>query len=159
MLKPLIGAMGGIFLVVGLSYCILLAYVYLVLKPGAEAFANEAIPRIFATWSVGEHDALASAELRQGTSEQQVQAVLQSFSARLGRMLEYKGIKGGNVNHNVGGYSTAWFLADAVFERGPGTIRIELIRRDNIWQIWSWTVNSPAFLPPTPSTVPVVQSG
>lgn len=144
--KSILLVVGGLSLSAVLLFAVLIAYTYVVVRPDAMAFANDSIRGTFQSWDVTEYSNRASPELLQAAPPATVAELFKKLSNPLGIMQEYQGIQSSNVNSQLLGTpdATAWFVAGAKYEKGPATIRIEAIHRNNRWQLTSFDINSPS---------------
>jgi hypothetical protein len=114
-----------------------------------KAYVDEVVPIIAASWNSKELVNRASPELLRVASKERIETLFDVFSKRLGPLKEYRGSRGEAkilLTLQQGKVITGAYVADAVFEKGPATIQIRTIWRDDRWQILSFHVNSDAFL-------------
>jgi hypothetical protein len=144
--KSVLLAAGGLSVCAVAAVVFLLAYTYSAIRPGAMSFADDTIRTVFTSWDVSAYSSRASPELLQAAPTDQITPLFTKLSDTLGALRTYEGVQSGSVNRPLTGPvdATASFVVTAQYEKGPATIRLEALRRDNRWQLTSWNVNSPA---------------
>ncbi|MCK4891814.1 MAG: hypothetical protein KAS78_04050 [Candidatus Pacebacteria bacterium] len=152
--KSLINKKFMIRLIVVSSIVIFLMLIYAATKfdEKSHAYADIAIPAIVASWNSQELISRASPEFIKSNSPEKVELMFDHHSNKLGRVKEYKGSQGGSeMLFGLGwlcqqGFLcltiTAEYTAEAVFEKGSAEIEIEMLLRNNRWEIIHLAVRS-----------------
>jgi hypothetical protein len=150
--------MRRIFYGLGIAFVVLLvaaaggigyiAYVGGKLDKQAQAYVDEAVPRIVAEWSADELQRRASPEFLHATKPDDLRSLFVLF-AKLGPLIQYGGAKGQATIYASAGAGkrvTASYVAQATFKNGAATIEITLRRIDGVWRVDAFRVNSPALI-------------
>ena len=112
-------------------------------------YVDAAVPEIVASWKAAELLKRASPGLQNKMPMEEIQSLFQIISVQLGPMKEYRGSEGevvSSVLPEQGRITTARYMADAVFERAPAKIEIQLILSQEGWLISGFQVSSQASL-------------
>jgi hypothetical protein len=119
------------------------------LDRSSHEYVDEAVPAISKEWSVDEMKKRASEEFLATMSKEELVEFFGYVRENLGNMTVYKTAEGEakimymNSKKNV----SAYYVAEAVFEKGPAHIQVSLIQRNDKWQILGYRVNSDVFKP------------
>lgn len=108
------------------------------------------LPQIIDNWKVEALTKRASPELMKVAPREKIEELFKVCSDKLGPMKEYKGSKGQSTiafKAEKGKLITGAYVAEAIFEKAPATIKISIIKRNNDWQILEFFVNSDAMMP------------
>jgi hypothetical protein len=115
----------------------------------SKAYADTAIPAIVTGWSKKELIDRASPELNKAVTEQQLDQMFHWFTS-LGRLQKCEPAQGQAImsaTSQTGKMISGQYAAKARFERGDATIKLDLIKHGDQWQILSFYVDSPALMP------------
>ena len=152
-MKRFFTILGGIFaflIIVAVCGFIILDYFGTGLDEESKLYVDSNLPIIINDWNVNELFNRASPELLKVAPKEKIEKLFSVFSDRLGPLREYKG-SSGQVNMsftvNNGKVITALYIANAIFEKAPATIRFQIIKHKNKWQVLEFRVNSEALLP------------
>ena len=150
--------MRRIFYGLGIAFVVLLvaaaggigyiAYVGGKLDKQAQAYVDDAVPRIVAEWSADELQRRASPEFLHATKPDDLRSLFVLF-AKLGPLIQYGGAKGqATIYASAGGGKrvTASYVTQATFKNGAATIEITLRQIDGVWRVDAFRVNSPALI-------------
>jgi hypothetical protein len=117
------------------------------LDVSSKAYVDENIPTIISSWSEDEVLKRASTELQEDLNGQQWNPFYSKVK-KLGNFLNYEGCEGQSyvsISPQNGKVTTAIYTAHANFQNGQAKIKLELVWRNNQWQIANFTVDSPIF--------------
>jgi hypothetical protein len=132
-----LGTLTLIFIVMAVIGAGILFYKGSALDAESKTFVDHAVPVIVTNWDREQLLELASPELQEKVRPDELRAAFSSFS-RLGHLVEYIGATGdARMSYDLGsgGIISATYLARARFENGAATIRLILIKRDELWMI------------------------
>lgn len=116
----------------------------------SKLYVDEAIPAVVGMWDSQELLDRASPEFLGATAQKDVEHLFEIFAKRLGPLKEYRGPQGESnmfVDAAKGKIITAAYSAEAEFEKGPATIQMRIILRNDEWKILNFRVNSAALVP------------
>jgi len=120
----------------------------------SKAYADSAIPAIVSTWSEKELLDRASPEFKQSVTTDQLDTIDQldrlfrfRWFSDLGSLQKCEPAQG-QTAFTDGGTLVGHYTAKATFEKGEASIKLELIKHGDQWQIQSFYVDSPALVPP-----------
>jgi hypothetical protein len=145
-MKKVLIILGAIFLVLILVVVAVIGYAAYTgnkLDASSRAYVDESVPAIISTWSKDELIKRASPQLRQKTSDDQIDQLFTTLSSKLGTFQSYDGAKGqSNMSFTSqdGQVTTASYVAGATFQNGKAEIQIKLIRDNDSWQILGFHV-------------------
>ena len=152
-MKKILTVLGAIFIcliVVGVIFFSGFYYFASRLDKEARAYLDEVVPIIVTYWDPKELINRASPEFLQVYSAERVESLFDSFSDLMGPLKEYRGAKG-KIKIGTTTKGKPIILADyqvrAVFEKAPAKIEIQMIRRDDKWQIGGFRVILEDFTP------------
>jgi hypothetical protein len=148
-MKKFLVVLGSIFLaliVFGAIGIALIAVRGNALDKESKAYADAAIADIVTIWS--EKDLLdrASPELKQAATTDDLHRMFRWYSS-LGGLQKCEPAQGQAIMQ-TGKMPTAQYVAKATFQKGQATIKLDLIKHGNQWQILGFYIDSPAFVPP-----------
>jgi hypothetical protein len=115
----------------------------------SRAYADEVIPAIVTTWDVDAFFARTSPELKKLVTANDADRLFRSFS-QLGHLEHRDPARGQAMTSAILGQprrTTGHYEAAAQFKNGSATIKIDLIKHGNQWQLLGFHIDSPAFLP------------
>jgi hypothetical protein len=123
------------------------------LGPESKAFVDETVPKIVKSWDVQDLVDLASPDLLEAISRDEMDKVFEASAKRLGRLRTYTGSWQESADIRLfdprQSHATFLYMTEAVFERGGATIGIQvkkryglraLLGRDTDWRVTSFTV-------------------
>ena len=145
-MKKILMALGVIFIgliLVGAIVYFGFYYYTSRLDKEARAYIDEVIPIIVASWNSEELINRASPEFLQAVPAEKVELLFNVFSKQIGRLKEYKGATGRikiRLSPTGNPIIIADYLAEAVFEKAPAKIKIQMVRRNDKWQIVGFLV-------------------
>jgi UDP-N-acetylmuramyl tripeptide synthase len=116
----------------------------------SKAYADLALPAIINTWSEKELLDRASPEFKKIAPIDQLDRLFRALNG-LGKLQKCEPLQGQalmSATTQTGKMTTALYIAKATFQKGEATIKLGLIKHGDQWQILSFYVTSPAFLPP-----------
>lgn len=142
---------GSAFLV--LILCVVGLWIFLATKGAAldkesRQYVDTVVPLIVSKWNLSELENRASPEFRRAVGKNDLTKLFDMFR-KLGSLKEYNGSQGqANISVTIkdGIVISALYLAKAEFETGPAEMKISLIKRGRVWQIFGFQVNSKVFL-------------
>lgn len=170
-MKELLMISGGIFLIlIALTAVSILAIVIamfifmprflksfpqaLELNEEAQDFVNAAILEIISDCNLNKLFEKATPQLLESTHSQETEKMF-SLCRQLGKLESYKGATGGwqsskdekkelvkGSNEKFGKITLGNYVAEADFQKGSATIKVQVIRRDNQWFINSFTIST-----------------
>ena len=145
-MKKILTVLGAIFIcliVVGAIVFSGLYYFAKGLDKEARAYIDEVIPIVVASWNSKELINHVSPEFLQAIPAEKIELLFNTLSKQMGPLKEYK-VTTGKVKISVTPKGElviiADYLAKAVFEKAPAKIQIQMIRRNNKWQILGFLV-------------------
>jgi hypothetical protein len=109
-------------------------------------FGDDSFRAIATSWDPKEFDSRAAPEIAQQNGKNAIPDLLERLKSTLGPL------KGGFTSHvtsfdskNNNGVSitTATWIAQATFEKGAGSVTMDLVNRGDKWQILKFNVDSP----------------
>jgi D-Tyr-tRNAtyr deacylase len=106
------------------------------------------VPNVISGWNKEELLKQASPELLGVTKDEDLDKLFTMFR-KLGKLKKYKGSEGQSlisVTTEQGKKVTANYTAMAEFERGEASIKVNLIKHGDEWQILMFNVSSDIFL-------------
>lgn len=109
------------------------------------AFARETIVLVSQPWNAEALVSRAAPELLQTTSREKLVDFVAFISRRLGPLRAAGPMQNGQWRVYVGTKGPAVFtshFSDCEFERGPGRVTVQLVRRGDTWQVLSFHINS-----------------
>lgn len=109
----------------------------------ARAYIDEVIPIIVASWNSKELINRTSPEFLQVIPAKKVELLFDTFSKQMGPLEEYKEATGKikiKISPRGKLLIIADYVAEAVFEKAPAKIKIQMIRRNDKWQIVGFVV-------------------
>jgi len=152
--------LGGIFaailLIGGIAAAILIPRA-LTLDRDATAYIQTNVPKIVENWNVQELFNRATPQLISMITSHGGAERLFSMFGRLGsfeHLDKPKGFVGFSAITGADAAILANYTAAAKFENGDATIRVQLRRFNNSWQINGFFIDSGVFLQPTPAKTP-----
>jgi hypothetical protein len=120
------------------------------LRGESQAYANEAIPTILASWNTRALVDRASPEYLQDLPRSDIEQVFGRLSQDLGKLRRYQGATC-NVRSSLtlGGKIVSDCHADLVFEKSSAVVKVELIQQGEQWQIDDFRIqaNASTYLP------------
>jgi hypothetical protein len=114
------------------------------LADGSE-FAASTIRAVAQPWSADALASRAAPELLQGTPVDKLKEFIGFVARRLGPLKSPGTVQNGEwrVFMAVTGPAVyTWHFSDCQFERGPGRITMQLVKRRGAWQVLTFNVNS-----------------
>jgi hypothetical protein len=117
------------------------------LDVSSKAYVGANIPTIISSWSEDELLKRASTELQENLAGREGNQFFSKVK-QLGKCESYDGCEGqAYINYSLqyGKVITALYTAQAKFQNGNAKIKMELVWRNDQWQIATITVNSPLF--------------
>ena len=109
----------------------------------ARTYIDKIIPIIATSWSPEELINHASPEFLQEMPPEKIELLFDILSKHIGPLEEYKGTNGKidiSISSEGKPIIIGDYTAEAVFKNGPAKIRIQLIRRNDEWQIFGFLV-------------------
>lgn len=113
----------------------------------SKQYVDEAVPAIVTAWRSEELFNRSSSEFVQVTPINKLDSFFEILSVKLGALQSYQGSQGEAKISAIfpqGVTVTANYTAKAVFENGSAIIKVQLIQRNNNWQILYFGVDSEA---------------
>jgi hypothetical protein len=149
------------FIVLGVIFAVVIAVIGIVLAifipralrldREAKAYIQESVPNILVHWNSQELvDRATPKLLEEGKSRDNIDKIFVQFQ-KLGSFKSLGTLHGsvGTMAFSGEGVITVGnYTADADFEKGPATIKIQLQRTNDSWRINAFYINSPALLAP-----------
>jgi len=113
----------------------------------SEAYVNNVTPIILTAMDKETLFTYADQELIDSASTDEFEKIFSWFRT-LGQLQDYKGCTGqANINLNETGKTiTAYYEANASFEKGDAIIKVTSIKRGEEWKIYGFHINSTAFI-------------
>ncbi len=150
-LRSLLMILGGVFgglIILGILAVAGLAYVGRSLDTESRADLDALVPSIIRSWNAQELVRHASPELLHAAPPEKIQQLFSIFSSKLGPVKAYGGSRGDSrIDFTRRGILiTAAYVAQAVFEKAPANIQIRMVRRNGVWQVLEFRVDSDALL-------------
>ncbi|MHC4962443.1 MAG: hypothetical protein ACYTE1_07520 [Planctomycetota bacterium] len=111
-------------------------------------YVDTVVPNVISGWNKEELLKQASPELLGVTKDEDLDKLFTMFR-KLGKLKKYKGSEGQSlisVTTEQGKKVTANYTAMAEFERGEASIKVNLIKHGDEWQILMFNVSSDIFL-------------
>ena len=108
-------------------------------------FAQGTIAVIATDWNADALIALASPELLQSTPPDKLRAFIAFVGGRLGSLKSCQDVQNGPWQLFLGSAglsAVTWHYSDCQFEKGPGRITLQLVRRSGAWRVVTINVNS-----------------
>ena len=114
---------------------------------GAQAYADESVRAIAASWDASELEKRASTELKAEASHEAIVRLMKQCKARLGalrtvRQHENVLMRSGTTTA-AGTFQVVSLNVAATFQKGPGEIKITLVKTGAAWQINEFRVSWP----------------
>ena len=150
-MKKLLVVLGSVFAVLLIAAVIGFSFLAVEgseLDKESKSYVDDVIPKIAANLNKEFFFQFASDELKNSATDEEFHKVFKWFG-KLGSFVEYKGSKGEatiSVHAQNGKQITAKYVSQTEFESGPATINIQIIKRDNKWEILGFKVNSIALV-------------
>ena len=121
----------------------------------SKAYVDANVPLIFGQWDMKKLIQNASPEFLDTVKTQQAKERLNTLFLsgfeKLGKIKQYKGSEGqATIDIDIGSKGItiyADYTATCVFQKGEAKISIRIIKKDDRWQIFSFSISSPALLP------------
>jgi hypothetical protein len=149
-----LGCIALLLFIFSASWIGYIAIRYSHLDSSSKAYVDTNIPIIISDWSKTEMQKRGSKELNQAMTDQQWNLSLSKVK-QLGKVEKYVGCEGKSyisLSFKKGILFVAAYTAYANFQNGPAEIKLQLIRRNGQWQIYTLDMDSPIFAKsPTPS--------
>lgn len=151
-MKKTLIVLGSAFLVlIVLALGVFAAAYWVAIRADAagKAYVDGVTPPIISAWSAEALVAEASPELLTAAPRARIDALMDTFSKRLGALQRYGGATRQHyvVNFTLQGpVVTMTYSADAAFEKGPATLRLRAVRRAGQWKLQELYVQSDALL-------------
>jgi len=145
-MKKVLTILGAIFIcliVVGVIFFSGLYYFASRLDREAKAYVDEAVSIIVTSWNTKELINRASPESLQVVPAEKVELLFNTLSNQIGQLKEYKGATGKvkiKISPRGKPIIIANYLAEAVFEKTPAKIQIQMIRLNDKWEIAGFLV-------------------
>jgi len=145
-LKKALWIIGGLCAAIILSLIILVsvvAYTGRGLDQESKSYADAAIATIASQWNEKDLVDRASPQFMATVKDPSNLDLMMGVLRSLGPMRKYDGSKGEariDLNFPRGETITAFYLAQAEFDKGPADIRISLIKLDGTWKILGFNV-------------------
>ena len=145
-MKKVLTILGAILIcviVVGIVVFFGLYYYTSSLDKEAKAYLDEVVPVIVSSWNPKKLINHSSPEFLQVFPAKKVELLFGAFSEQMGPLKEYNGATGKikiGISPRGNPIIIADYLADAVFEKAPAKIEIQMIWRDDKWQIVGFRV-------------------
>jgi hypothetical protein len=143
------GALSLVLFVVGLIGFGILAYRGTQLDKESSAYADAALRAIATDWSEKALLDRASAEFKQATPIDQLDAYFRQY-AKLGHLQSaepMKGQSGMSYHPNTGKRVQGFYSTKAQFENAEATVTLGVIKHGEQWQILSINVDAPGYHP------------
>ena len=138
-----LGTLTLIFIAVDAIGFGILAYQGRALDAESKVFVDTAVPAIASNWSGRALLDRATPEFRNGAHSAKFGWFFEKL-AQLGQLVEYKGAIGGAKISFVlgsGHFVSASYVAEARFQHGDASFRIELLKREGHWMINTFYVD------------------
>jgi hypothetical protein len=116
----------------------------------SQAYVDDVIPKIVSSWDANALMERAAPELTSTASPEKFEKIFRVLSDRLGPLERYEGSRGRahvSVTPQTGRVTVASYVAEATFQKGKASIELNLVMRDQGWQIVGFFVRSDALLP------------
>ena len=145
-MKKVLMILGAVFICLVLVGVIVFSGLYYFargLDKEAKVYIDEVIPVIVTSWNSKELTSRASPEFLQVFPAKKVELLFGAFSEQMGPLKEYNGATGKikiKISPRGKPIIIADYMAEAVFEKAPAKIQIQLIRRNDKWQIVGFLV-------------------
>jgi len=113
------------------------------LDKDAKMYIDGVVPIIITSWNSEELINRASSEFLQDIPADKVESLFDTLSKQIGQLKEYKGATGKvkvKISPRGKPIILADYLAEAVFEKAPAKIKIQVIRRNDKWRIVGFLV-------------------
>jgi len=150
-MKKLLIVLGSIFLVIIIIVVIgigVIAYKGTALDKESRDYVDSSVPAIVSAWDKQELLSRASPEFMQVVKSGDLDK-LYGMYRRLGKLKEYQGSEGQSnmsVTSEQGKVISAAYTTKAIFDSGPASIKILIIKHGDKWQILKLYVESEVFL-------------
>jgi hypothetical protein len=151
-MKKFLIVLGSLFLVIVILVAGGIAFVAVRgtrLDKESKAYADAAIPAIVSAWSEKALLDRASPEFKKAVTIDELDRLFRWFSG-LGRLQHCAPAEGHSLMSATTEYGrriSAAYDAEAAFEKGNATIKLNLIKHGDRWQIMGFHVSSAALLP------------
>jgi hypothetical protein len=145
-MKKILTILGVIFICLIVAGAIVfsgLHYYAKELDKEAKAYIDEVIPSIATSWNSKELINYASPEFLQAVPAKKIELLFDAFSEQMGPLKDYKGATGRvkiRISPRGKPIIKADYLAEAVFEKAPAKIQVQMIRRNHKWEIVGFLV-------------------
>lgn len=153
--------MNKVFTILGVTFAVILVVIVIAaaifipralkLDHDATAYIQSAVPQIVAQWNPQALSDRATPELLKDPKyKDEVDRYFEMFS-KLGALKHLDTPKGtvySGAYTGTGAYTLGNYAAEAEFEKGKATIKIQLLRVGDGWKINGFRIYSDAFLPP-----------
>ena len=109
----------------------------------SKAFVDNAVPAIVKNWDHNKLIDIASPELREASSDDQIRTAFAGF-ARLGDLVDYRGSTGQSTLAfmlSSGSTISATYVAKAVFQNGEAEIQVTAVKRNGRWMVQGFHVD------------------
>ena len=150
-MKKTLMILGGIFailIIVAVIGFSIMAMKGKALDEESKAYVDKVTPIILSDLNKETLFKYASDELKNSASQIEFDKIF-NFFTKLGRFKEYKGSMGQaniSVTTEKGKQITGRYEAQAEFEKGPATIKITTLKKNDKWQIIGFHINSMALV-------------
>ena len=143
----ILGGIVAVLIVAGIIGFSVLAVQGKGLDKESKAYVDKVTPIILANLNKETLFTYASDELKNSLSPAEFDKIFNWFT-KLGQFKEYKGSNGQtniSVTTEKGKQIIGLYEAQAVFEKGPATIKITVIKKGGEWQVIGFHIDSMAF--------------
>jgi hypothetical protein len=148
-MKKVLMVLGIVFLVLLFALAAFIGYVAYNgnrLDASSKLFVDQSVPAILSSWSRDEMVKRSSPQLREKSSDDQIDRLFAMLSSKLGPFQSYDGAKGDSrMNYDLGKReltTTAFYVANATFQRGKAEIKVHLVRDRGRWEILGFNVQA-----------------
>ena len=124
------------------------------LQQESETYADGMLSRVGKEWDPAELKKEASDEFLKATSDEALAGFMNLIRTKLGAYKSHSTFKMSNINmQNNNGVSTTniTLAAPGQFEKGPGNIEIDLVKRDDTWKVVNLNIKSDLLKGPAPA--------
>lgn len=134
-----LGILGGLCLICGGTGYFLFSKGRAVFDDAGK-FGDESFRTIATGWDLQEFEKRAAPELAELNGTKPLPALINTYKDKLGPMKTFTShVPSANTDNGV---LTATWIADAEFEKGPGSVSMHLIQRKDKWEILGFTIQS-----------------
>ena len=145
-MKKILMILGAIFICLILAGVIVFSALYYFASGSdkeAEAYIDEVVPIIVASWNSKELINRTSPEFLHVVPAEKIELLFNALSKQMGPLEDYKGATGKvkiKISPRGKPIIIADYMADPVFEKAPAKIQIRMILQNDKWQIIGFRV-------------------